>query len=231
MTLSHKAFAVHLFTATGAIFAMLALLAAANADWGLMYLWLVVAFVVDGVDGPLARRYDVKSNAPEFDGVLMDNVVDYLTYIFIPAFALFQSGLLGGWSGWVAIILITFASALYLADTRIKTKDYSFSGFPGCWNMVILVIFALEPHWLVSLILVAALTLAMFLPVKFIHPVRTARWRTVSLPVALAWTGFATWAAWTSFDPGPFAIWGLMVTSIYLIAAGAVQQLLYGPEG
>lgn len=231
MTLSRKAFAVHLFTATGAVFAMLALLAAANAEWGLMYLWLVVAFVVDGLDGPLARRYDVKSNAPEFDGVLMDLIIDYLTYVFIPAFALFQSGLLGGWSGWVSIILITFASVLYFSDTRMKTKDNSFSGFPGCWNMVILVLFAIAPHWTVSLILVAALTVAMFLPVKFIHPVRTARWRAVSLPVALLWTVLAGWAAWTEFDPGPLALWGLLLTSAYLLAAGAVQQVLYGSDG
>ncbi len=231
MTLSRKAFAVHLFTATGAVFAMLALLAAVDAEWGLMYLWLVVAFVVDGLDGPLARRYDVKSNAPEFDGVLMDLIIDYLTYVFIPAFALFQSGLLGGWSGWAAIILITFASVLYFSDTRMKTKDNSFSGFPGCWNMVILVLFAIAPHWIVSLILVAALTLAMFLPVKFIHPVRTERWKMLSLPMALLWTLFAGWAAWTDFDPGPLAVLGLLLTSAYLLGAGAVQQALYGPDG
>ena len=89
-----KAMLVHLLTATGAVFAMLALLAATAGDWSLMFLWLVVAFAVDGIDGPLARRYDVKANAPRFDGVLLDLIIDYLTYVFIPAFALFQSGLL-----------------------------------------------------------------------------------------------------------------------------------------
>ena len=104
---------------------MLAMLAAVEEKWSLMFLWLVVAFAVDGIDGPLARKYDVKTNAPEFDGVLLDLIIDYLTYVFVPAYALFKSGLLPGWTGWFAIIVITFASAMYFADNRMKTKDNS----------------------------------------------------------------------------------------------------------
>jgi phosphatidylcholine synthase len=226
MTPQMRALSVHLLTATGAVFAMLAMLAAVDAQWGLMFLWLVVAFFVDGIDGPLARKYNVKSNAPEFDGVLLDLIIDYLTYVFIPAFALFKSGLMDGWTGWVAIILITFASALYFADTRMKTKDNSFSGFPGCWNMVVVVIFALEPNFWVSLGLVSVLAVAMFLPLKFVHPVRTERWRMLTLPMALAWTFFAGWAAWVDFYPESWAHWGLVVTSIYLVFAGVAQQLI-----
>ena len=142
-----KALGVHFLTASGAVFAMLALLAAANAKWDIMFLWLVVAFAVDGIDGPLARKYDVQKNAPEIDAVLLDLIIDYLTYVFIPAFALFASGLLPGWTGWVAIIIVTFASAVYFADTRMKTNDYSFRGFPGCWNMVVIVLFSIEPNF------------------------------------------------------------------------------------
>lgn len=197
----------------------------------MMFVWLVVAFAVDGIDGPLARKTHVKHYAPEFDGVLLDLIIDYLTYVFIPAFALFSSGLMDGWSGWVMIILVTFASALYFADTRMKTKDNSFSGFPGCWNMLVIVLFALEPAWQISLILVTVLTVAMFLPIKFIHPVRTDRWRVISLPMALAWTAFAGWAAWVDFHPESFAHWGLVITSVYLLCAGAIQQALYGTDG
>ena len=222
-----RALAVHLLTASGAVFAMLAMLAAAEAKWSLMFLWLVVAFFVDGIDGPLARHYNVAKNAPRYDGVLLDLIIDYLTYVFIPAFALFSSGLLPGWTGWCAIIVITYASAMYFADTRMKTTDYSFHGFPGCWNMVVLVLFALEPNFWVSLAIVIVLAAAMFLPVKFVHPVRTARWRWLTLPVALAWTFFAGWAAWVEFHPQSWAHWGLVVTSAYLVLAGLVQQLLY----
>ncbi|WP_371037088.1 MULTISPECIES: phosphatidylcholine/phosphatidylserine synthase [unclassified Rhodosalinus] len=226
MTPGLLALFVHVFTATGAVFAMLAMLAAADADWPMMFLWLVVAFAVDGVDGPLARRYHVKRNAPRFDGELLDLIIDYLTYVFIPAFALFKSDLLPGWTGWVAIILITFASALYFADTRMKTEDKSFCGFPGAWNMVALVLFAVRPDFWAILGLVSVLAVAMFLPVKFVHPVRTRRWRAVTLPVALAWTGFAGWAAWVQFDPETWAHWGLIVCSVYLLGAGAAQQIL-----
>ena len=226
MTPRIKALSVHLLTASGAVFAMLAMLAAVDAKWSLMFLWLVVAFAVDGIDGPLARKYDVKKNASEFDGVLLDLIIDYLTYVFIPAFALFKSGLMAGWTGWFAIIVITFASALYFADTRMKTKDNSFSGFPGCWNMLVIVIFAIEPNFWVSLALVSLLALAMFLPLRFIHPVRTERWRMVSLPMALAWTVFAGWAAWVDFHPESWAHWGLIVTSVYLTLVGIVQQII-----
>ena len=230
MNIRTKALLVHLFTATGAVFAMLAMLAAVDEKWSLMFLWLVVAFFVDGIDGPLARRYDVKTNAPIFDGVLLDLIIDYLTYVFIPAFALFQSGLLPGWTGWVAIIVITFASAMYFCDTRMKTKDNSFSGFPGCWNMLVLVLFATQPNFWVSLAMVTVLAVAMFLPLKFVHPVRTATWRQVTLPVALAWTFFAGWAAWVDFHPESWAHWGLILTSGYLLVAGVAQQVLYGSD-
>ena len=168
----------------------------------------------------------MKTNAPRFDGVLLDLIIDYLTYVFIPAFALFQSGLLPGWTGWVAIIVITFASAMYFCDSRMKTTDNSFQGFPGCWNMMVLVMFALEPNFWVILGLVAVLAVAMFLPLKFIHPVRTERWRGLSLPIALAWTFFAGWAAWVDFHPQSWAHWGLVVTSLYLVAVGIVQQIV-----
>ncbi len=229
MTLRAKALAVHLLTASGAVFAMLAMLAAVDEKWSLMFLWLVVAFFVDGIDGPLARKYDVKSNAAEFDGVLLDLIIDYLTYVFIPAFALFKSGLLPGWTGWIAIIIITFASAMYFADTRMKTRDNSFSGFPGCWNMLVLVLFALEPNFWVILFIVTVLAIAMFLPLKFVHPVRTERWRIVTLPMALIWTGFAGWAAWVDFHPDSWAHWGLVVSSLYLLFAGVLQQAMPRP--
>ncbi|GAA6200013.1 phosphatidylcholine synthase [Aquicoccus sp. SU-CL01552] len=226
MTPQLRALFVHLFTATGAVFAMLAMLAAVREEWSLMFLWLVVAFFVDGIDGPMARRYHVKRFSPEFDGVLLDLIIDYLTYVFIPAFALFQSGLMDGWTGWVAIFVITFTSAMYFADTRMKTQDNSFKGFPGCWNMAVLVFFAVEPNFWIILGFVAALAVAMFLPLKFVHPVRTERWRVVTLPVALAWTFFAGWAAWVDFHPDSWAHWGLLGCSFYLLFAGIAQQII-----
>ena len=229
---TYPALGVPLLTASGAIFALLAMLAAVDGQWSLMFIWLVVAFFVDGIDGPLARRYDVKKNMPIYDGVLLDLIIDYLTYVFVPAIALFKHpDLLPGWAGWGSIMVIVFASALYFADTRMKTKDNSFSGFPGCWNMFVLVMFAIKPDYYVILALVAVLAVTMFVPVKFIHPTRTKRWRAVSLPMAMAWTGFAAWAAWVDFDPQSWAHYGLLLTSAYLMFAGAAQQVIYGKDG
>jgi len=221
-----KALSVHLLTATGAVLSMLAMLAAVEEQWSMMFMWLVVALIVDGVDGPLARRYDVTTNWPNYDGVLMDLIVDYLTYVFIPAYALFKSGLLTGWTGWLAIIAIVYGSVIYFADTRMKTKDKSFAGFPACWNMVVLVLFAIEPPPGVILFIIVGLTATMFTNLKFIHPVRTMRWQAVSLPVALAWVLFAGWAAMVEFDPQSWAHWGLVVTSLYLCLAGIAQQIV-----
>lgn len=227
MTPRISAYLVHLLTASGAVFAMLALLAAVEGNWATMFLWLLVAFAVDGLDGPLARATQVTVNAKRLDGSVLDVIVDFLTYVVIPAFALFHSNLLPGWTGWVAIIMITFLSAIYFADTRMKTSDNSFNGFPACWNMVVLVLFAIKPEFWVSLTLVAALAVAMLLPIKFVHPFRTERWRTISLPMAFAWTFFAGWAAWVGFDPESWAHWGLIVTTVWLLFAGATQQILY----
>ena len=226
MNLRFKALGVHLLTATGAVLSMLALLAAVEESWSIMFAWLIVALVVDGIDGPLARLYRVKDNWPTYDGVLMDLIIDYITYVFIPAFALFKSGLLPGWTGWVCIIAIVYGSVVYFADTRMKTKDNSFAGFPACWNMVVLVLFALKPPFWVILIVVVGLTITMFLPVKFIHPVRTERWRAISLPMAAGWVVFAGWAIAVGFHPQSWALWGLVVSSLWLTFAGAAQQLI-----
>ena len=220
-----KALSVHYFTAIGAILAMLAMLAAVDERWDLMFLWLVVAFFVDGLDGPLARKYDVKKFAPEYDGVLLDLIIDYLTYVFIPAYALFVSGLLNGWSGWVCIIVIAFTSVLYFADTRMKTKDNSFAGFPGCWNMLVLVLFSIQPIWQIILITVILLAISMFSNLKFIHPVRTVRWRLISLPIAALWTFLGGYAAWYNFYiSGEIKILFVLATT-YLLFAGILQQV------
>ena len=221
-----RAYAVHLFTAVGSILAMLAILEAAKADWDAMFFWLLIAFIVDGIDGPLARRFDVTDNAKRIDGVLLDMIIDYLTYVFIPAFALFQSGLLSGWTGWFTTLVITFASSLYFADTRMKTADKSFSGFPSCWNMVVLVLFAIQPNFWIITIICVVLAITMFLPIRFVHPVRTKRWRMVTFPVTLLWIGFATLATLHQFNLTALTKWGIILTSTYLIFAGALQMLI-----
>ena len=230
MDIRLKALSVHLLTASGAVLSMFAMLAAVEEKWSLMFLWLVVALIVDGIDGPLARRYDTTTNWPTYDGVLMDLIVDYLTYVFIPAYALFKSGILDGWTGYVAIIAIIYGSVVYFADTRMKTKDKSFSGFPACWNMVVLVLFATRPPTWAVLAIVVMLAVTMFLNLKFIHPTRTKRWHRLNLSMAVGWLVFAAWSAGLDFQEGLLVQWGLILTSLYLCLAGIVQELVPEPR-
>ncbi|MDF1873722.1 phosphatidylcholine synthase [Vannielia sp.] len=226
MSARYKAFSVHLFTATGAALAMLAMLAAVRGAWDEMFLWLLAALVVDGIDGPLARRYHVLTHAPQIDGALLDLIIDFLTYVFIPAFALYGSSLLPNPWGAIAALGICFAAVLYFSDTRMKLQDNSFRGFPGCWNMAVLVLLALKPSPVITLITCALLAAAMFLPLKFVHPVRTRRWRCFTLPVTLAWTVFAGLAAWQSFEQAAWLSWALGLTTAYVALAGIAQQLI-----
>jgi len=207
-----KAFSVHLLTASGAALAFLAMLAAATGDWQLMFLWLVFALVVDGIDGP--------------DGVLLDLIIDYLTYVFIPAYAL-SLGLLTGPLGIAMALIIVTTGAMYFCDTRMKTEDKSFSGFPGCWNMVVLVMFVVHPpDWLI-VVMVIGFALLQFLTLKFVHPVRTVRWRWITLPVCFVWIGISTWAAWVDFAKLPyFPTYLLVGASLYLLLAGIAQERL-----
>lgn len=220
------AFSVHMLTASGAVFALFAMLAAGNNDWSVMFLWLLGALIVDGIDGPLARHFAVKRYAANWDGELLDLIIDYLTYVFIPAYAFAKSGLLNEWEGWLAAIVITMTGVIYFADTRMKTADNSFSGFPGCWNMVVLVLFALWPPAWVIITVIAILAFGQFSGLKFVHPVRTVRWRPVSLAMMFIWTGAALWIGWLDFQPTDFARGALIISSIYLLFAGIAQQLI-----
>lgn len=219
------AFSVHLLTASGAALALMALVAATRAEWSVMFLWLGVALIVDGIDGPLARKVDIKQNASNWDGVLLDLVVDYLTYVFIPAYALIYSDLLPAPWGLIAAMLIALTGVVYFADVRMKLPDNSFSGFPAAWQMVVLVFLTLEPPVGVAMVMIVALALAQFLPLKFIHPVRTARWRRLNLPVTLLWVVFAGWSAWLQFDPPFLCRLGLALTSAWIFGIGLVMQL------
>ena len=123
-----------------------------------------------------------------------------------------------------AIIIMT--GAIYFADTRMKTKDASFQGFPGCWNMVVLVIFATDYTNATGFWIILGMGVAQFLPLRFVHPMRTELWRSITLPVSLAWLGFAGWAAWTHFEQPQICTVGLMASTLYLSFAGMAQQAM-----
>src|ERR1700691_3084391 len=166
------AFAVHVFTALGAACAFMALIAAVRADWPIMFVWLGIAVIIDGIDGTFARRLRVAELLPRWSGDLLDFVVDYTTYVFVPAYAMVASGLLPASLALALGLIVTVTGALYFADRRMKTTDSYFRGFPALWNVVAFYLFVLKPApWLAAGAIVA-LAAATFAPIHFVHPVR-----------------------------------------------------------
>ena len=218
------AFSVHLLTASGAALALMALVAAGDGNWRLMFGWLGIALIVDGIDGPLARRVDTKRNAANWDGVILDLVIDYLTYVFIPAYALIYSGILPSPWGSISALFIALTGAMYFADVRMKAEDNCFVGFPAVWQMPLLVFLTFDaPPWL-TLGTILLLGLGQFTRLKFIHPVRTARWRAVNLPICILWVVLAGWSVIDAFDPPHLVKLLLGITSVWLVVVGILMQ-------
>ncbi|WP_210215619.1 CDP-alcohol phosphatidyltransferase family protein [Mongoliimonas terrestris] len=219
------ALAVHAFTASGVVLAMLAAFAAFRLEWTEFFAWLGIALFVDGVDGPIARRFEVERRLPTFSGAALDTVVDYVTYVFLPAFAIAFGGFVG--ATWLALTLagvIVFTSAMYYADTRMKMKNNAFRGFPVVWNGVAFVLFVFRPDDTVVIAVTLALAVLTFLPVAFIHPVRVEKWRPLTLAVTLAWFVFAGVSLAYGLTPPPGIAAGLLLTTVYLLLVAAVQQ-------
>jgi phosphatidylcholine synthase len=212
------AFAVHLFTASGVVVAMLALDAAIERDFPACFAWLGAALFIDGIDGTLARAAHVREVAGAIDGVVLDLVVDFLTYVVTPIVAIWRSDLmpapLAFWLG----VIVTFASALYFADTRMKTGDYWFRGFPAIWNVVAIYLFVLRPPVLVSAALMILGSAAMFAPVVFVHPLRVKKLRAVTIAASLAFFAFSATAIWQGFNTTNLVKLGFVAVALYFFS-------------
>ncbi len=223
------AFSVHIFTASGAFWAFLALVAAAESRFAAMWFWLGVALFVDGLDGPLARYFNVKSVLPNWSGETLDNIIDYVTFVLIPAFALYQTGFLAEIYSFLAAAMIVCTAAIYYADTRMKSRDNCFVGFPVCWNMLVFTLWVMEPNWYVAFAVVVASALLTFSPLLFVHPVRVATWRPLTLSVFAAWSVFGAIYLYDDWYGLPAPWWvavGITVTGLYLYCIGFVLQVL-----
>ncbi|MBK8456956.1 MAG: phosphatidylcholine/phosphatidylserine synthase [Phyllobacteriaceae bacterium] len=220
-----KAFSVHLLTASGSFLAFLSLVAASEQQWSAMFLWLGLALLVDGIDGPIARKLQVKEVLPAWSGDTLDNIIDYVTYVLIPAFALYQRGFMGEGLSFISAAIIVVSSAIYYADTGMKTKENFFKGFPVVWNMVVFTLFVIKPgEWTSFAVVVIAAALS-FVPVNFLHPVRVKRLRWLNLPVFLVWCGFGAAAVVQGMDAAWWVRIGTAAAGGYLFSIGAVMQL------
>jgi phosphatidylcholine synthase len=220
------AFSVHIFTALGAGVALIALLEAVREHWAAMFWWLGVALVIDGVDGPLARRLDVVRLQPNWSGEVLDLVVDFTTYVFVPAYAITASGLLLPLAAPILGVAIAVTGALYFADLRMKSADNHFRGFPGLWNIAALYLFLLHLPPALSTLGIAVLIVLTFVPFNVIHPVRVVRLRWLTLSLIGAWTALVMVALTNDFEVSVAVKVALCAIALYIVGCDAAIRFV-----
>ena len=211
---------VHALTASGALAGLMAIDALIEMDFRASLLWLGLAMLIDGIDGPLARRWRIAVHLPRIDGAVLDLVIDYLTYTVIPALLIYRFGLVPtGWELPAAAAIMT--TSLYtFANRDMKTPDNYFCGFPAVWNLVVLYIYLLPSLPALNLALIGLLCLLTFAPLKFIHPFRVREGRPLTILATALW---AVSSAWLVIESGghppaaqnPVIFWVWIMTSAY----------------
>jgi phosphatidylcholine synthase len=219
-----RAFTVHVFTATGAALALLALILATGGHWAGMFFCLGMALVVDGLDGPLARAFEVDRVLPRWSGDTLDLVVDFATYVFVPAFAIAASGLLPQFMAIPAGIVVVISGALYFADREMKTKDNYFRGFPAVWNLAAFYLYLLEPQEWIAVLAIVALAALSFAPIKFLHPLRVQQWRLLNIALLAAWAILAFVAVVEDLSPALYVTIPLCAIAIYFFLIGLLRR-------
>src|ERR1700690_3248739 len=219
-----RAFAVHIFTACGAALALLAMIFAAGGQWVAMFFCLGLALVVDGVDGPLAREFKVAEILPRWSGDTLDLIVDFATYVFVPAYAIAASGLLPPPLAIPSGVVVVISGALYFADREMKTPDNYFRGFPAVWNLAAFYLYLLEPPDWLAAVMIAALAALSFAPIKFLHPLRVKRLRLFNIALLAVWAALAFVAVIGNLAPGPYVTWPLAAIAIYFFVAGLLRS-------
>jgi phosphatidylcholine synthase len=180
---------------------------------------------VDGIDGPIARKLQVKEVLPTWSGELLDNIIDYVTYVLIPAFALYQSGFMGTGLSFLSAAIIVVSSAIYYADTGMKTQENFFKGFPVVWNMLVFTLFVTTPGEWISFAVVVVAAILSFVPVWFLHPVRVVRLRNLNLFVIALWAAFSAVALIQQLDTNFWIKAGHCAASLYLFCIGGILQI------
>ena len=220
------AFCVHIFTALGAGVALIALLEAVREHWAAMFAWLGLALVIDALDGPMARRLEVARLQPNWSGDVLDLVVDFVTYVFVPAYAIAASGLLLPLAAPILGAGIVVTGALYFADRRMKAADNHFRGFPALWNAAAFYLFLL--HWPPSLSSAAVLVLIVltFVPFHVLHPVRVVRLRWLTLSLIAVWAVLAIIVLADDFNVGTPVVVALCAIAVYVVGSDAAIRLM-----
>ena len=223
-----RAALVHLFTASGLIAIILSAEALWRGDAYATLLWLAIAVVIDGIDGPLARRFEVSKHLPQLDGAILDHIIDYLSYCFIPALMLIRFELVpSGW-GVAAASLLCIASLYTFANKKAKTDENDFRGFPALWNLVVFYMLITNSTQETNLVLVFVLSALIFAPIRVLHPVRVEAGRKVTLPLVIVWLGLIFAYLMRAESGLPLmADWAFAVLSCYLLGVSIWRSVKF----
>ncbi len=222
-TLSHIiAYAVHMFTASGLVFALLAMYYVTskhNLQW--YFIFLTVTTVIDAVDGTLARKFKVKEFAATVDGALLDNIIDFITYSFLPAYFMFSSEILDNPYAIIASIVVLFVSGYQFCQTNAKTDDHYFVGFPSYWNITIMFLYWMQLGTVINFWFIMVLAVSAFIPVRYIYPSRTKPLMVPTLIITVPWTFAILYVLIWSFKAPPlwFMYYSLFVIVYYYFAS------------
>jgi phosphatidylcholine synthase len=239
------AWSVHAFTTFGIVAGFLALVAVLKGDAFTAFVWLGVALFVDGVDGSLARKARVAEYTPNFDGATLDNVIDYFTYVAVPALMVYWfnmvplEGLYFSGSTWslVSAVIIMAVSCYTFANVGMKSSDYYFVGFPAIWNVVVLYFYLFGSGAIVNFITIVALAILTFVPVKFVHPLRVTHWRKITIPITILWAAMTFSLILSKKFPENFGVverieqWIFGATSLYFAAISLWRTFILGDKG
>lgn len=238
------AWAVHAFTISGIIAGFLALVAVLKGDAVVAFMWLGVALFVDGIDGSLARKARVREYTPNFDGASLDLVIDYFTYVAVPALMVYWFNMVPlDWifsgSTWslIAAVTIMAVSCYTFANVGMKSEDYYFVGFPAIWNVVVLYFYLLNTGWAINLFVIIALSILTFIPIKFVHPLRVAHWRAITIPMTVLWVAMTLSLVINSRDNAApdlvdrIELWVWLAASAYFALISLWRTFVHGdPE-
>ena len=191
------AWIAHLYTGLGVVCALAATLAVIRSDYRAAFLWLGLQVAIDATDGVLARALKVKECLPDFDGARLDDIIDYLTYVFVPVILLLHAGLLPqGWGVAVgAIVLLSSAYGFSQTAAKLKTTEYFFTGFPSYWNLTAFYIYLLNLPVTVNAAVLLLFAVFVIVPLRYVYPTRTETLRGLTTVLAAGWSALLLWIA------------------------------------
>ncbi len=217
--MTRLAYLAHLYTASGAVWGLLAIVAAAQHDARLSLLWMVLATLVDATDGMFARWVRVDRNARLIDGARLDDIVDYVTYVVAPAFLLLEAGCLpAGPVGLLIVAAMLLASGFGFSRRDAKTADYLFTGFPSYWNVVAVYALVLESTPTVNAVVLTILCALVFVPIRYVYPSRTPTLRQLTALLSVVWTLQVMLMVWWLGSVPGWLLWSSLAFPIYYLA-------------